>query len=307
MAKKFLLVLIVIVQFVQVHVNASAQSIQSTTNPSPSYFEGMTYDIGRLYGLLSLKSAQKSELLTIQNGLYSDKNTFCIILMYHNFYTQGKQKGGYYIRLDDFEHNLKTLNEYGFESISIRDLYDFMKFNKKIPPRSVILTFDDGFKSFLDAYPLLKKCGYGGVVSLITGYIGSVWELNEHEIEELAKSGIEFASHTSKIHNDFKKYIDEKKFAIIAHDIKDSRKCFDNILHIKTIAFTYPWGVGSSNKEVRQILVENGFYVGFDTWKRRVNRFGEDPLSSVRIDISETSGYNNQKKFKNLIESLVGG
>ncbi|MGC9125774.1 MAG: hypothetical protein ACP5GW_06605, partial [Caldisericaceae bacterium] len=62
---------------------------------------------------------------------------------------------------------------------------------------------------------------------------------------------------------------------------------------------------GSSVKEVREILTKNGFYVGFDTWKRRVNKYGDDPLSAVRIDISEGSGYNNQKKFEQLIKDLL--
>jgi peptidoglycan/xylan/chitin deacetylase (PgdA/CDA1 family) len=305
MAKKLILILIVLSQFTGFVKKASATDALPYINPSNQYFEGITYDIGRLYGL-RIDSSQKSELLGIQNNLYSNKNTFCVILMYHNFYAKGKRKGGYYIRLDDFENNLKTLKEYGFKSISIEDLYDFMKFNKKIPTRSVILTFDDGFKSFLDAYPIIKKYGYGGVVSLITGYVGSVWELNYNEIEELSKKGIEFASHTSKSHNKFAKYIDDKKFSIIARDIGDSRNYFDKVLHIKTIAFTYPRGVGSSSKELRQILLKNGFYVGFDIWKRKVNRFGDDPLSSVRIDISENSSYNDQNKFKTLIESLLG-
>jgi len=286
-------------------IKASSNIVSASSNMGASYFEGMSYDIGRLYGL-PLISQQKSELLAAQKNLNSDKNTFCLILMYHNFYSNGKRKGGYYIRLDDFENDLKTLKKYGFESISIEDLYDFMKYNKKIPEHSVMLTFDDGFKSFMDAYPIIEKYGYGGVVSLITGYVGSVWELSLGQIKQLSKDGIEFASHTSKIHNDFKKYIDEKKFAIIATDIKDSRKFFNDVMQSKTIAFTYPSGVGSSVKEVRDILIENGFYVGFDILKRRVNKFGDDPLSAVRVDISECTGLNNQKEFEELIQSLVG-
>ncbi|MGB9695384.1 MAG: polysaccharide deacetylase family protein [Caldisericaceae bacterium] len=306
MKKRFCILLVVSLLLVQLppKVVASNSLTSDSSNPSASYFEGLSYDIGRVYGL-TLNSQQKSELIAIQQSIRSPKDTICIILMYHNFYSTGGPKGNCYIKLEDFENNLKILQKYNFKSISIEDLYDFMKYDKKIPARSVILTFDDGFKSFMNAYPIIKKYGYGGVVSLISGYVGSVWELSYDQIEELSKGGIEFASHTSKIHNNFKKFIDEKKFSIIANDVQNSRKYFNDVLHIDTIAFTYPWGVGSSVKEVREILTKNGFYVGFDTWKRRVNKYGDDPLSAVRTDISEGSGYNNQKKFEQLIKDLL--
>jgi len=106
--------------------------------------------------------------------------------MYHNIY-KDKKINAYDASEEDLKKHIAILKQYGFESVTLEDLYDFVKLNKKIPERSVIFTFDDGFKSVVNASNILKENGYSGVASLIVGYIGSSWEVNDSEINELIK------------------------------------------------------------------------------------------------------------------------
>jgi peptidoglycan/xylan/chitin deacetylase (PgdA/CDA1 family) len=274
-------------------------------DPSPEYFYSMLYDTGRLVSL-NLNTSQKADLAEINSSLFSNRNTTCLVLMYHNFYTSGPRKGGYYVRIDNFQKQLEILQELSFKPITLEDLYYFFKFNKKIPERSVILTFDDGFKSFNLVYPLIKQYKFKCVLSLITGYIGSVWTLSKDDLLRFKKEGfVEFASHTSKLHNKFKENLEKKNYNNIKWDLEKSKEFFQKELGYKVIAFTYPWGYGSTDKELRKILEDKGFLIGFDIWRRKVNVAHDDPLSVSRIDISETNLNDNPGKFREIIESLI--
>lgn len=98
-------------------------------DPTPEYFSSMLYSIGRLASL-NLDPSIREYLNKLNTSLFSNKNTICVVLMYHNFYSDGPRKGGYYIRVDKFQKQLEILKELSFKPITINDLYYFVKFNK---------------------------------------------------------------------------------------------------------------------------------------------------------------------------------
>lgn len=64
-----------------------------------------------------------------------------------------------------FEEQIRLLSNKRFNTISLQALYDYRKFNKKIPDKSIVLTFDDGYlDNWVYAYPILKKYGFKGTI-----------------------------------------------------------------------------------------------------------------------------------------------
>ena len=56
---------------------------------------------------------------------------------------------------------MKELKDKGITVISMQDLLAWKRGEKNIPPRSAVITFDDGWKSQYEvAWPILKKYGY---------------------------------------------------------------------------------------------------------------------------------------------------
>jgi len=266
-------------------------------NPPTPFFEGEIYSLGRIYGIKGDES-----ILTQYNSLFSSKDTFVLVLMYHNIYTD-KKINSYDVSVADFKKHIEILKQYGFQSISIEDIYEFLKFNKRIPERSVIFTFDDGFKSVVTASNILKENGFTGVTSLITGYIGSVWEVNQAEIEKLLSNGFEISLHSHKLHNTYKKLLSEKKYKELKQDIKESKEYSINTLHINPIAFTYPQG--ACDKEIENILKDNGFKIGFGLYGKLINRYGDNPYYISRVEISERLKTANPDEFQKLIEKII--
>ena len=120
------------------------------------------------------------------------------------------------------QEELKThfdwLKENGYHIISVKDVLKAKETGKPLPPKSVLLSFDDGYSSFYEiVYPMLKSYGYTAVLSLETGWLetpeGELVEyggrtrlprsafLNWQQIREMADSGIvELASHSHNLH-----------------------------------------------------------------------------------------------------------
>jgi poly-beta-1,6-N-acetyl-D-glucosamine N-deacetylase len=109
------------------------------------------------------------------------------------------------------------INAHGYHPISIDDLLEAKAGKKALPDKAVLLTFDDGYKSFYTrAYPLLKLYNFPAVSALVGSWLevkngekvqyGDEQVPREHfmnakQIKELADSGlVEFASHSYDLH-----------------------------------------------------------------------------------------------------------
>ena len=64
-----------------------------------------------------------------------------------------------------FERQLKWLRVSGYTSITLDELYNYMRYGKEIPKKAIVLTFDDGYAdNWVFAYPLLKKYGFKATI-----------------------------------------------------------------------------------------------------------------------------------------------
>ena len=71
-----------------------------------------------------------------------------------------------------FEQDLVYLAENGYRTISADAFYGYLVNGDRLPPKSVVLTFDDGRASFwTTAFPILKKYGTKAVCFLIPAYM----------------------------------------------------------------------------------------------------------------------------------------
>jgi peptidoglycan/xylan/chitin deacetylase (PgdA/CDA1 family) len=98
-----------------------------------------------------------------------------------------------------FQDHLVWMKKFKIETISIQQLYDYKRNNIKLPDRSIVLTFDDGYlDNWVFAYPLLKKYGFKGTIfvnpefvdkrNLVRKNLEDVWHKGV-PIDELEKDG----------------------------------------------------------------------------------------------------------------------
>ena len=107
-----------------------------------------------------------------------------------------------------FDAHMSHLAERGYRSVTVRELEAALREGGRVDPRTVAVTFDDGFADVhTEAWPVLRRHGMTATVFIATAYVGgtSGWlrPLGEHrrpmmswsQVAELADAGIECAAH----------------------------------------------------------------------------------------------------------------
>lgn len=74
-----------------------------------------------------------------------------------------------HVHQDQLRRQLKALDEDGFEAVSIRDVFNFYYKGVKLPEKSILLIFANGYlETYSVVDPVLKQMKWPAVVSLIT-------------------------------------------------------------------------------------------------------------------------------------------
>jgi peptidoglycan/xylan/chitin deacetylase (PgdA/CDA1 family) len=107
------------------------------------------------------------------------------ILMYHKIddVRAGVRFPGNYVSPRNFERQLDALTMWGYRTISLDQWIDYRDGRlSSLPPRPLVLTFDDGYECFdRNAWPLMRARGMRGTVFVVAGQIGgyNAWDRDE--------------------------------------------------------------------------------------------------------------------------------
>jgi len=119
------------------------------------------------------------------------------VLIYHEVVTDDRPESDTAISLAHFSEQMELLADEGFKTVSIAELVRYMKGEAALPANAVAITFEDGWKSALNATPVLDRHGFKASFWIITGNgIGGDY-LGWSDIEKLAANPrFEIYSHT---------------------------------------------------------------------------------------------------------------
>lgn len=71
-----------------------------------------------------------------------------------------------------FRSQLQLLADKGYTTITVKQLFNFMRGEENVPEKSVVLTFDDcHFDNWVNAIPILKEFNFKGVFFCITSFL----------------------------------------------------------------------------------------------------------------------------------------
>ncbi len=122
------------------------------------------------------------------------------------------------ITLEKLTNQFDWLRDNGYTAVSVEDILQAAKGGKELPPKAVLISFDDGYESFYRLiYPLLRAYRYPAMLALETTWLetpadkpvdygGSAqlprsYFLTWPQIREMADSGlVELAGHTHNLH-----------------------------------------------------------------------------------------------------------
>jgi len=195
------------------------------------------------------------------------------VLTYHDIVAEPGDDM-YAVSRSAFVAQMDKLESQGYQPISLNTLERVIKKQISLPNKAVLLTFDDGLKSYSDfVAPILKIYGYPSVLSVVSGWVdGNNTPPEYHNkllswpnLRELQKSQlVEIISHSHNLHTGVQSnpqgnyapagvtrvyssvkdsYESESAFRQrVAADLKHGVTRFEQELEAKPTAITWPYG-----------------------------------------------------------------
>lgn len=238
------------------------------------------------------------------------------VVVYHDIVKTPKR--GTDVSLDNFYQQMKYLHDNGYTTISTQQLYNYLNVRSRIPRKSVVLTFDDGYQSmYSHVRDILKKFNFRGIVFVYTdavvGRYGSTmtWE----QIKEISKDVFEIQVHTKSHTNDLalkKEGETEGEYmGRLDSELLFSRNLIENKIGKKAEYLAYPYGTFS--ERLVNLLRDKYKYKGAFTVigaegvreaadektvvEYKHNAFFTNPYKIRRIQILRNTSLNKFKRY----------
>jgi len=187
------------------------------------------------------------------------------VLMYHYISTPPEDADVYRQDLsvapESFRAQMAYLSAAGYTPISLYDLNMALRWGVPLPPRPVVLTFDDGYRDFYEnAFPILQERGFPATVFVITARLdeGHPDYLTWAQARELAAAGIDIESHT-KDHLS----LVGRDAEFLYYQIKGSLESIEAHLGRPTHLFSFP--AGRWDEAALGVLAEYGVWLAVVT------------------------------------------
>jgi peptidoglycan/xylan/chitin deacetylase (PgdA/CDA1 family) len=225
------------------------------------------------------------------------------ILCYHQIrdWRGGDSKSAkdYIIPVAAFQEQMQMLADSGYHTILPDQLYAYLTTGAPLPPKPVMLTFDDGdLDQYETAVPILDKHGFKGAFFIMTVAIGRRGKqpyMDKTQIKDLSDKGHLIGAHTWD-HHKVKKYQgDDWKI-----QIDEPKAKLETITGKPVKYFAYPFGLW--NKQALPELQKRGYAAAFTLADGRDE---EMPLYTIRRIIA--GGQWSAKTFyRNMNQSFDG-
>jgi peptidoglycan/xylan/chitin deacetylase (PgdA/CDA1 family) len=176
----------------------------------------------------------------------------------------------------------------GYTTVTVSRLVQAMHGGQPLPPRPVVLTFDDGFEDFYTAaLPVLQAHRFAATLYVVSGCVGgtSRWLADEGEgerrmltwgqLREVADAGVECGAHSCT-----HPQLDVVSRARARAEIVRSRRELEDGLGRAVHSFAYPHGYHDG--VVRRMVAEAGYSSACGV-KHVHSSLQDDPYSLGRV------------------------
>jgi peptidoglycan/xylan/chitin deacetylase (PgdA/CDA1 family) len=196
-----------------------------------------------------------------------------------------------------FDEQMDQLRQLGYSVVDLQAVVDYYVDGRALPPRAVLITFDDGYRDNVDnAAPVLRTYGYPAVLFVPIGYLDDRQPLPHEErlavqgllnrtldwgeLAEAEKNGIRIESHGISHRPLANLEVDES-----AREITLSKLRLEERLGRPVRAFSYVKGSEADYRAVHLSLVRQAGYDLAFSAVSGANSADTDPLQLRRYNI----------------------
>src|SRR4051812_36532244 len=240
-----------------------------------------------------------------------DQNAQVVIFGYHRF-VPNVRRPDTEITPQLFEQQMQELKNKSISVIPMQDFLAWRRGEKAIPPKSAIITFDDGWKSQYDvAWPILKKFNYPVTLFIYTegirpGHFSGGESMTWDMLAEMRDAGVDIQGH-SATHSDLRKPYDkvakkklnpEEYEQWLDKELVGSKQMIEQKLGVKVNCFAVPYGF--HNDHIRDVAMKAGYEALFTVYGQPITM--HTPLNSVGRYLMEN---NKPKTFTDAVAAIA--
>jgi len=173
----------------------------------------------------------------------------------------------YYVPVAAFAAQLELMRVRGYVPLTLAAFLDGIDRPETLPPKSYLLTFDDGYRSLLEqALPVMRAAGVPGVLFVPTGAVGGTnhFDFNVEPLEaiatwdelaEMERGGLAIQPHG----------VSHRAFGTLTPaeqdtEVAESKRAIEAHLGRPAELFSFPYGDNSADPAtVEQILRRHGY------------------------------------------------
>ncbi len=208
--------------------------------------------------------------------------------MYHRF-NENKYPSTN-IKMEIFKQQIELVRDLGYEFYDPKFL--IKNFDLKKEKKKILITIDDGFKSFYnEAWPYLKENKIPFILFVSTEPVGKNGYMTWDEIIEIENSDYGYVGHHSHTHE----YLVDMSNSEFINDIETSTKIFKKKFGYVPLIFSYPFGEYSL---LMKEYISKNFKLAFGQHSGVID-VNKDKFELPRFPINEK--YGNLDRFRSLI------
>jgi peptidoglycan/xylan/chitin deacetylase (PgdA/CDA1 family) len=244
-------------------------------------------------------SARRSIWRAIRDARRALSSGRTVVLAYHAIADLNDDRvlAGYGVPSAHFERHLDALVSHGWTFIELDALLRGLQGQQRLPWRSILLTFDDGYDDLLSAgVPVLAERGIPGIAFAVADRVGGIneWDreigadtlrlLDAEGLRALAARGIEIGSHGCS-HRRLTEVAREE----LPRELEGSAAQLEALGLPRPRAFAYPYGAWNDvvARAVRQMRYGVAFTAHPGVVRRNSDRFA---LPRIVVSASDTPG-----------------
>jgi peptidoglycan/xylan/chitin deacetylase (PgdA/CDA1 family) len=213
------------------------------------------------------------------------------VMMYHDILPE--KEVFFDVTVEELKQHFQLIKDLGLTPISLEELVHHLYLGTSLPPKPIVLTFDDGYLGhYTHVYPLLKEYNYPATFSIFTdkvdGKIAGRSTVTWAQLQEMAANPLVTIAAHSVTHPPDLTQIDPDQ---MLREVQDSKRRLEEKLGIPIDYFTYP--EGHYNEAVAQAVAEAGYRAALtmDDWNEgyagdsksllAIDRFGQSRLADI--------------------------
>lgn len=251
----------------------------------------------------------------------NDREKRLPVIMYHQLTDSYAQTGPYVILSQQFEADMRYIKSRGYTSVTAQQLIDYANNRGALPEKPILITFDDGYESFVTyAQPILDELDMYAVVSIIGSVAQTFTDTPDHTIryshlswegiQRLSKDPhVEIGNHTYNLHT-----LDRGRRgcriksgeevgayqSMLTADLSKTQEMISKYTGAPAKTFAYPFGARCSQSEA--VLQQMGFQVVL-TCEEKVNRITNENSDWLRAigRFNRPSGQNSEQFFQKIL------